>query len=113
MIRRHPIDGLLHRWLDADDDANGDVAKVSAHLESCARCAGRIEQLVELDSPPGGPVGDALVTLLSPPAGLTARVERRVVDRLGARQMAAVVGDLLGAAIETSKLLLTEEDHER
>ncbi len=110
MMRRHPSADLLRRWLNTDEAS--DLPDVTAHVDDCERCAAKLEQL---DSGSGdafdhSAIASALINLLAPPEGLSDRVEERVVNRLGSRQMAVVLADLFGAGFETSKLLLTEED---
>lgn len=112
MIRRHPSTEALRRWLlgDAEDE------QVSEHVADCGRCATKLEQIdhetAEGAQTPadGNSVAAALHSLLAPAEGLSERVEVSVVDRLGSRQYLAVLGDLFGAGIETSRLLLTEEE---
>lgn len=105
MIRRHPRTSVLQAWLNSD----AELPRVTAHVADCHRCANRIEQLAA-DDPDASAVGPALVSLLDPPADLATRVEGNVTDRLTARQLAVVLADLYGAGLETSKLLLSEED---
>lgn len=111
MIRRHPSSDALRRWLlgtGVDDE------RVSDHVANCARCAGKLEQLdIEADASlerDDDRVSSALLSLLAPAEGLSERVEVSVVGRLGSRQYLGVLGDLFGAGVETSRLLLTEEE---
>ncbi len=86
---------------------------MSAHIEGCSRCAGKIEALSDENGDAAVDevgIAAALISLLEPADGLAARIEHGVNDRLSSRQMALVLGDLFAAAVETSKLLLTEED---
>lgn len=112
MIRRHPSADLLRRWLTTDADAEAEMPDVTAHVDDCERCAAKLEQLDSGTAEGFDPsaIASALLSLLAPPEGLSARVEGRVIDRLSSRQMVVVLGDLFGAGLETSKLLLTEED---
>lgn len=110
MIFRHPKRSTLQAWL-AGEAAPGVDAALDAHLASCRRCAGIIEELdgsgeVRLE---GDAIGDALAAVLAPPRDLSDRLERRVTARLDSRIMFDVVSDLFGAGVETSRLLLTEE----
>ncbi len=108
MIRRHPSTEKLRHWL-VDDDEPDELTK---HIDSCDRCAAKLEQLAAGtdESLDHSGIGAALNHLLAPSEGLSERVEGKVIDRLGSRQFVAVLGDLFGAGLETSKLLLTEED---
>ncbi len=107
MIRRHPTNAALRRWLDTESVE--ELPEVSAHVDRCSRCAAKIEALDDVVGEEPG-IAAALISLLEPADGLAARIEHGVNDRLGSRQMALVLGDLFAAAVETSKLLLTEED---
>ncbi|MEZ5229087.1 MAG: hypothetical protein R2710_21190 [Acidimicrobiales bacterium] len=108
MIRRHPSTEQLRRWLH--DDTPVDGPDLTAHIDNCHRCAAKLEHLAIGDDLERSDLGSILSSVLAPNAGLSDRVEGKVIDRLGSRQMLSVLGDLFGAGLETSKLLLTEED---
>jgi hypothetical protein len=97
---RHPSRQALQAWLD------GREAGLDDHLAQCARCATLLEHL---DEAADHDLADALATVYSPPDDLSERLQRRVTARLDSRVFLGVVGDLFGAALETSMLLLTEE----
>lgn len=102
MIMGHPSRKALTAWLTGSFDPSLD-----RHLETCNRCAGTLESI---DTGHDAPIGDALATLLTPPADLSARLTRRVARQLDSRIMFDVVSDLFGAGIETTRLLLSGED---
>ena len=77
----HPSRKRLAGWLDASDAAPA----VTEHLETCERCAGRLEELaaaslddVALDDE----ITDALRKAYAAPQGIEARVLRSI-DRRG------------------------------
>lgn len=98
--RRHPGRRRLHRWVDGDEPG------LDRHLDSCARCAGIVE---ELDPPPAA-IRDALLTALRPPGDLIPRLERRIEKRVRNRREMRLLGELMMLPFETSRLLIIEED---
>jgi hypothetical protein len=100
MRLRHPSRQDLQRWLDGTELA------IDGHVAGCSRCAGIIEELAEEGE---HNIAGALATVYRPPGDLSERLQQRVTARLDSRAVLDVVGDLFGAALETSMLLLTEE----
>ena len=100
MRLRHPSRQDLQRWLDGAEPG------IDAHVAECSRCAATIEELTEAAQ---HGIADALATVYQPPGDLSERLQRRVAARLDSRAVLDVVGDLFGAAFETSMLLRTEE----
>ena len=98
---RHPGKRALRDWLNGEHDGG-----VDNHLAGCQRCAATLEEMAgETDYG----IGDALAAVYTPPDDLAERLERRVAERLDSRVILDVITDLFGAGIETSKLLLTED----
>lgn len=108
MVLRHPSSRALRDWLGGSVDP-----KVDRHVETCNRCAGTIEDIDTIQGDTTGgdaSISEALATVLSPPADLSDRLSRRVAARLDSKVMFEIVSDLFGAGLETSRLLLTEEE---
>lgn len=104
MKLRHPNRDTLQQWLNGDGDSATDL-----HVGTCQRCASKLEEL-EPDSE--SDIGQALAAALAPPEDLTDRLEEGVNARLSSRQVMNVVADLFGAGLETSRLLLIEEEND-
>lgn len=103
----HPSKKALRTWLL---EPEGDPA-LDDHLATCERCSDTLEvlELVSDDIE----IADALAIVLSSPSGLTERLEERVIARLSSREVLGVLGDLFGAGLETTVLLLSEGDDNR
>ncbi len=118
----HPNKRALRQWLN--DEATTDKErqandKVERHIATCERCASTIESMsakpaenpgIDLTEEVG--IRQALGTVLASPEDLTERLEQKVTARLDSRIMFDVVSDLFGAGVETSMLLLMEENDE-
>ncbi len=103
MIRRHPSKKALRSWLAGDIDPD-----VDRHVSTCDRCSSELEHL---DTPEAhGPLRDALLTALEPPADLVPRVEAGVTARLDSRHVFGFVADLFGVGWEATRLLITVEE---
>jgi len=103
---RHPSDARLLQWLDT-----GSPDKVAEHVETCERCAERLEHLDRQGEAHGGAMlGDALVSLLSVPSGLGERVLRGVEQRGRAERELALFAGLMGLAVETGKLVVAPDE---
>jgi anti-sigma factor RsiW len=111
MLGRHPRNTDLQAWLTGPTDPG-----VEAHVATCPRCAARLEELEEVAHPatgagePGGGVAAALTQALAPPEGLTERLVAGVNARLSSRQILGIAADVLAAGLETTRLLLFEDD---
>ena len=82
------------------------------HLRSCERCAAVVEDLADADGDPSAALGGPLAIALAPPEDLAERLESRVAAKLSSREVLNVVADLFGAGLETTRLLLTEDEHD-
>ncbi|MEM7273762.1 MAG: hypothetical protein AAF547_11830 [Actinomycetota bacterium] len=102
MFFRHPSRRALQEWLD-----RGDNESVDRHVADCQRCAAVIEELTAEDE---AALSDALAVAFAPPVDLSDRLQQRVAARLDSRVVLSVMSDLFGAGLETSRLLLLEED---
>lgn len=100
----HPSKKALRNWLW---DPEGDPV-LDDHLATCDRCSNTLEVLELVDG--DIEIADALALVLSSPTGLTERLEEKVIARLSSRQVLEVLGDLFGAGLETTTLLLSEGD---
>ncbi len=117
---RHPNKRALQRWLDDEASTDKEVvatARVEQHIATCERCASAIESMsIHEDGndnqTQASSIQQALGTVLASPDDLTERLEQKVTDRLDSRVMFDVVSDLFGAGVETSRLLLMEENDE-
>ncbi len=98
----HPSKKALRGWLF---NPEGDPA-LDDHLATCVKCSDTLEVLELVEADTG--IADALALVLTSPSGLTERLEERVVARLSSKEVLGVLGDLFGAGLETSVLLLTE-----
>lgn len=100
----HPSKKALRGWLY---DPEGDPA-LDDHLATCVKCSNTLEVLELVEADAG--IADALALVLTSPTGLTERLEERVVARLSSREVLGVLGDLFGAGLETTVLLMSEGD---
>lgn len=94
---RHPNDAALARWLES-----GGPDAVTAHVESCNRCATRLEAIE------GGPITalrPALEQTLAPPEEMVGRVRTKVAEVGPQSEALRTVLDLFGAGWETMRLL--------
>lgn len=104
----HPSRKRLETWLDATDAAPA----VTAHLESCERCASRLEELVEPsleDSDLDEEIADVLREAYAAPDGIEDRVLRSIDARERAdREMNLLLG-IISIAKDTAELMLPED----
>ncbi len=122
----HPNKRALRQWLEDEASTPDEIQannKVDQHIATCERCASSIEALsaelpskgeatAEVAGDASPTIQQALGTVLASPADLSERLERKVTARLDSRIMFDVVSDLFGAGVETSRLLLMEENDE-
>ena len=109
-MARHPSSEQLSSWL------NGEHEHLSPHIDSCNKCASRLD---ELDVSTGGTVTaitdelrPALLTLLKPPEDLHQRISERIAARLQNRNDADLFASLVGIPIEAGRILLDTTDGE-
>ncbi len=100
---RHPSKDQLRKWLTG---ANGDDPNLDAHIDDCDRCSSVIEALAE--SSASEPLAAALAQVLVAPEGLPVRLEAQVSERLSGRELIGLMAELLGAGVETSRLLIVD-----
>ena len=103
-LLRHPSRVALSEWLTGEGDAG-----IDAHIGTCDRCALVLEGLDESGFEHSA-LGDALAAALAPPTGLTDRLEKKVISKLSNREMLDIIVDLFGAGLDTTKILLSEDD---
>ena len=104
MIWRHPSKKRLREWLSAE---HAEVSALDDHLARCVRCSNELETMARAES--DGLIRLALVEVLSPPPGLSERVETKVVERLDSRQVFGFMADLFGAGLDTVRLLTVDD----
>lgn len=106
----HPSRSALQAWLRGEVD---DDAKLDAHVAVCKRCANTLERLdSEQEGESANSLAEALALALAPPDDLSSRLAHSVSQRLDSRVMFDVLTDLFGAGVETSRMLLLEEQGE-
>lgn len=71
----HPSKRRLAAWLEHGD------ADIDEHIDTCERCATKIEAL----SKPTPPIGDALRAMLEPPPDLQPRLRTGIARKLQAQ----------------------------
>lgn len=108
MSIRHPSRSMLRAWLNSEDAAGAD-SKLDRHIELCDRCANALEEIESAELVESSSIEMALTEVLAAPADLAERLETGVAARLSSRQIFEIVGDLFGAGLETTRLILTEE----
>jgi anti-sigma factor RsiW len=105
----HPSRKRLATWLDASDASN----TVTSHVETCERCAHRLEELAAvssadstLDAMLDVGIGQALREAYAAPEGIEDRVLRSIDARERAdREMSLLLG-ILAIAKDTAELML-------
>lgn len=106
-MARHLSTKQLTSWLNGETDDADHIE----HLDSCARCANKVEELnlnnVEAISPEFKP---ALMAVLQPPADLHVRISARIAERLQDRDDASLFGSLIGLPVDTTKLLTSRPE---
>lgn len=130
----HPRRSRLEAWLDADDLGPGD--RLTAHLETCGRCASRLDEIVlgeavdfdfsdmlaaDVDesiegtasSGPGDGGRSAVAAVLrdawSVPDELPTRIHRAIDERARADQELDLLLGLVSLGKDTAELLLPAE----
>jgi hypothetical protein len=118
----HPNQKRLLAWLDrstfdastraGDRTVRVDQA-VTAHVESCERCADRLEQLSIAEAGAGdeaADIGHALRTAYEPPIGMTDRVLRAIDDRKRADEEISLFLGLFSIVSDAADLMLPDDD---
>lgn len=94
----HPSRKRLEAWLA------GTAPELDDHVDTCERCADRLEALAS----PGPSLGDALRRALAPPSGLAPRLTSGIARKMQTRQDLSTVVDLMGLPIHTARALSEE-----
>lgn len=109
-MARHPSTKQLTSWLNGAVDHE----EHDTHLDSCTKCASRIEELnvnnVEAISAEFRP---ALLAVLQPPEDLHERITGRIATRLQEQSDSELFRSLIGVPVETMRVITdptTEED---
>ena len=103
-MARHLSTKQLTSWLNGKPDH----PEHDAHIDSCAKCAARVEQLdsdmnnVRAISEEFRP---ALLAVLAPPENLHVRISERIAERLQSQSDVTLFGSLLGVPVETMKVV--------
>ena len=99
-MARHPKHDELSAWLE------GDAPHLDDHLEVCDRCA----RVIEGFDDPESDLRSALVSLLTPPSDLEARITERIAERVQARRDTELFAALLGIPLEAGRIVLESPD---
>lgn len=99
----HPTQRFLLRWADG-----ARVPLTDRHVGRCPRCSARLEAMTTLDSP----MLDVLHEVLKPPPDLLPRLREGLQARMLDHETATLMGELFGAGLETTRLMLKEDDHD-
>lgn len=109
-MAKHLSNKMLSAWLDGSIDLDHEHDE---HLNSCTRCAGRLEKLERAFAdvePLKEQFRPALLEVLRPPEDLHERISARIAIRLQQRDDTALFGSMLGVPIETAQLLTQQLD---
>ena len=106
-MAQHPSNKLLSSWLDGDID----LEEHDEHINSCNRCAARLEKLtaqIPLDNvtPLSEQFRPALMAVLQPPEDLHERISARISERLQERDDMTLFGSMLSVPVETSRIVI-------
>lgn len=110
----HPGRSKLRQWLDADSPPQS----VTDHVETCERCARRLEDLAANDSDGANAATDnamlarVIKSAWEPPTDLTERVIRGIGVRERNERDLDVMLRLLGIASEAATLMLPQDDND-
>ena len=99
-MARHPKDARLLAWLE------GDAPDLDEHLEDCERCAEALDRLAAADTD----LRPALLSLLTPPDDLAARMSDRLAARIQDRRDLEMFGSMLGIPVEAGRVVLESGD---
>ena len=104
-MAKHPSKQLLSSWLDGE----AELEEHDEHINSCSRCAARLEKLSEsrLDNvvPMSEQFRPALLAVLQPPEDLHERISARIADRLQERDDMTLFGSMLSVPVETTRIV--------
>jgi len=100
----HPSRRALQSWLNSETT---DEPKLDDHVAVCQKCANTIERL---DANGDRDIATALALVLQPPEDLSTRLEKGVSARLDSRVMFGVLSDMFAAGLETSRMLILDEN---
>jgi hypothetical protein len=98
----HPSLRRLQRWLDGEEDG------LDRHLETCERCASRIESLALEEST----VLQPLLEVLTPPEELTSRLRGGIDERMRSREDLTLLSELFGLPIRAARVMSTTSQGE-
>ena len=104
----HPSRKRLATWLDASDAAPA----VTAHVETCERCARRLEELASTSLDDVGlddEITDALREAYAAPVDIEDRVLRSIDARERADRELSLLLGLFAIAKDTAELLLPDD----
>ncbi len=105
-MARHLSTKQLTSWLNGAVDHE----EHTEHLDSCSKCAARIEELHDNNVEPlTAEFAPALLQILQPPADLHERISKRIALRLQAQSDRDLFTSMLGVPVETLKVM-TESD---
>lgn len=101
----HPSNRRLRTWLDT-----GATRRVTQHVETCERCADRLEQLDQVERARTAgrgrmPIGDALRALLVTPDDLTLRVTDGLQTWRNGNQDLELFAELFSIGMDTARLV--------
>ena len=92
---RHPSGKRLAHWLE------GELPELDDHIDTCERCANRLEQQAN----PGPGLSEALRRALAPPTDLAPRLTSGIANKMQTRQDLQTIADLMGLPIHTARAL--------
>ena len=106
-MAQHPSNKLLSSWLDGEID----LEDYDEHINSCNRCASRLDKLtarISLDNvtPLSEKFRPALMAVLQPPEDLHERISARIAKRLQERDDITLFGSMLSIPVETSRVVI-------
>lgn len=104
----HPSRKRLATWLDASDASPA----VTAHVETCERCAGRLEELASTSVDDIGfddEITDTLREVYAAPDDIEARVLRSIEARERADRELSLLLGIFAIAKDTAELLLPDD----
>ncbi len=113
----HPRRRRLLAWLDADDVAAD--PRVTAHLNTCARCASLLDDVeaaddVETaDAVAATPLAVAIRDVWTVPDELPERIHRAIDQRVRAERELELLLGLVTISKDTAELLLPSEEDEK